>query len=65
MNVCRQIRRKRETAFDIDNIVIPYSMAASVRVEKLKYKEILTPTWRLLEEDQQVYSHYLITGLVN
>ena len=46
-----QIRRKRETAFDIDNIVIPYSMAASVRVEKLKYKEILTPSWRLIDED--------------
>jgi hypothetical protein len=29
-------------------------MAASVRVEKLKYKEILTPTWRLLEEEQQL-----------
>ena len=60
----RQIRRKRETAFDIDNIVIPYSMAASVRVEKLKYKEILTPTWRLLEEEQQVNSHDLITIIV-
>jgi hypothetical protein len=46
-----QLRRKRETAFDIDNIVIPYSMAASVRVEKLKYKEILTPTWRVIDED--------------
>ena len=40
------IRRKRETAFDIDNIVIPYSIAAATRVERIKYKEILTPTWR-------------------
>lgn len=44
-----QIRKKRETAFDIDNIVIPYSIAASTRVEKLKYKEILTPTWRVID----------------
>ncbi len=43
------IRRKRETAYDINNIVIPYSMAASTRVEKIKYKEILTPTWREID----------------
>jgi len=47
------IRRKRETAFDIDNIVIPYSMAAATRVEKLKYKEILTPTWRPVGEKEE------------
>ena len=43
-------RKKRVTSatplFDIDNIVIPYSMAASTRLEKLEYKEILTPSWR-------------------
>ncbi len=50
MSLAEQIRKKRETAFDIDNIVIPYSIAASTRVEKLKYKEILTPTWRLIED---------------
>lgn len=44
-----QIRRKRETSFDIDNIVIPYSTMASARVEKLKYKEIQTPYWREFE----------------
>lgn len=32
--------------FDIDNIVIPYSVAASTRLERLEYKEILTPSWR-------------------
>lgn len=38
------LRRKRgESAYDINNIVIPYSMASSTRVEKLKYKEIVTP----------------------
>ena len=36
-------RRRGESAYDINNIVIPYSMAASTRVEKLQYKEILTP----------------------
>ena len=39
-------RRKRaESAYDINNIVIPYSVAASTRVEKLQYKEILTPRY--------------------
>lgn len=36
-------RRNRINSYDIDNIVIPYSVAASTRVEKLQYKEILTP----------------------
>lgn len=36
-------RRRTESAFDINNIVIPYSVAASTRVEKLQYKEIMTP----------------------
>ncbi|KFO97593.1 KAT8 regulatory NSL complex subunit 1 [Calypte anna] len=32
-----------ESSFDINNIVIPMSVAATTRVEKLQYKEILTP----------------------
>ncbi|XP_076031601.1 non-specific lethal 1 isoform X2 [Oratosquilla oratoria] len=36
------------SSYDIDNIVIPYSMAASTRVEKLEYKEIPTPKWRIV-----------------
>lgn len=36
-------RRLRQNSYDIDNIVIPYSVAASTRLEKLQYKEILTP----------------------
>lgn len=36
-------RSSRVSSYDIDNIVIPYSVAASTRVEKLQYKEILTP----------------------
>ena len=41
-------KKKKTTsnAFDINNIVIPYSMASTTRVEKLQYKEILTPAWR-------------------
>lgn len=35
-------------SYDIDNIVIPYSMAATTRVEKLEYKEIPTPKWRIV-----------------
>ncbi|CAB3382564.1 Hypothetical predicted protein [Cloeon dipterum] len=42
-------RKKRENSYDIDNIVIPYSMAALTRVEKLEYKEILTPKWRVAQ----------------
>ena len=48
-------RKKRVTnstpLFDIDNIVIPYSMAASTRLEKLEYKEIMTPSWREVKGD--------------
>lgn len=36
-------KKGRFDSYDIDNIVIPYSVAASTRVEKLQYKEILTP----------------------
>ncbi|KAM8967199.1 KAT8 regulatory NSL complex subunit 1-like [Pelodytes ibericus] len=44
------LKRKRfENSYDIDNIVIPMSMAAAARVEKLQYKEILTPSWRVLD----------------
>nr|CAI5826328.1 unnamed protein product [Callosobruchus analis] len=44
-------KRNRVQSYDIDNIVIPYSVAASTRVEKLQYKEILTPKWRIAEQD--------------
>ena len=33
-----QMRKKRKSNYDIDHIVIPYSMASSTRVEKPKYK---------------------------
>ncbi|XP_072531273.1 KAT8 regulatory NSL complex subunit 1 [Salminus brasiliensis] len=54
-------RRRGESSFDINNIVIPMSVAATTRVEKLQYKEILTPSWRevditakISEEDDSV-----------
>ncbi|KAK2820091.1 hypothetical protein Q5P01_023050 [Channa striata] len=42
-------RRRGESSFDINNIVIPMSVAATTRVEKLQYKEILTPSWRTVD----------------
>uniref|UniRef100_UPI00398F13C8 KAT8 regulatory NSL complex subunit 1-like n=1 Tax=Pristiophorus japonicus TaxID=55135 RepID=UPI00398F13C8 len=45
-------RRRVESSFDINNIVIPMSMAAAARVEKLQYKEILTPSWRIADVEQ-------------
>ncbi|XP_076170383.1 non-specific lethal 1 isoform X1 [Ptiloglossa arizonensis] len=46
--------RLRQNSYDIDNIVIPYSVAASTRLEKLQYKEILTPKWRLCDEPSKL-----------
>lgn len=43
-------RRSEQQAYDINNIVIPYSIAAATHVEKLHYKEIITPKWRILEQ---------------
>jgi len=43
------LKRKKNSSgasYDINNIVIPYSMAASTRVERIQYKEIPTPGWR-------------------
>ncbi|XP_048451791.1 KAT8 regulatory NSL complex subunit 1-like [Rhincodon typus] len=45
-------KRRGESSFDINNIVIPMSMAAAARVEKLQYKEILTPSWRIVDVEQ-------------
>jgi hypothetical protein len=42
-------RRSSQDAYDINNIVIPYNYIACTRVEKLQYKEILTPSWRIIE----------------
>ncbi|KAM5157473.1 KAT8 regulatory NSL complex subunit 1-like [Mantella aurantiaca] len=48
------LKRKRfENSYDIDNIVIPMSLVAASRVEKLQYKEILTPSWRVLDSAEK------------
>ncbi|XP_076007679.1 KAT8 regulatory NSL complex subunit 1-like isoform X2 [Genypterus blacodes] len=49
-------RRRGESSFDINNIVIPMSVAATTRVEKLQYKEILTPSWRVVDISSQPMS---------
>uniref|UniRef100_A0AAR2K9J6 PEHE domain-containing protein n=1 Tax=Pygocentrus nattereri TaxID=42514 RepID=A0AAR2K9J6_PYGNA len=40
-------KRRSENSFDINNIVIPMSVAATTRVEKLQYKEIITPRYKI------------------
>lgn len=54
-------RRNYESVFSTDDIVIPMSLFTSVKVERLQYKNILTPSWRKVdispllkrEEDEQ------------
>nr|XP_045003583.1 KAT8 regulatory NSL complex subunit 1-like protein isoform X2 [Jaculus jaculus] len=41
-------RLRSESSYDIDNIVIPMSLVAPAKLEKLQYKEILTPSWRVV-----------------
>lgn len=41
-------RLRSESSYDIDNIVIPMSLVAPTKLEKLQYKEILTPSWRMV-----------------
>uniref|UniRef100_A0A1A9WFN7 PEHE domain-containing protein n=1 Tax=Glossina brevipalpis TaxID=37001 RepID=A0A1A9WFN7_9MUSC len=52
----RTLDRKNRSSYDIDNIVIPYSVAASTRVEILPYKEIPTPKWRVIENESELNS---------
>ena len=48
-SLTEQLKKKRKSNYDIDHIVIPYSMAATTRVETIKYKEIQTPSWKEVE----------------
>ncbi|XP_030199986.1 KAT8 regulatory NSL complex subunit 1-like protein isoform X2 [Gadus morhua] len=41
-------RRKGETLYGLDNIIIPMSLAPGAKVEAKQYKHILTPSWRLV-----------------
>ncbi|XP_069761330.1 KAT8 regulatory NSL complex subunit 1 isoform X2 [Narcine bancroftii] len=52
-------KRRGESSFDINNIVIPMSVAATTRVEKLQYKEILTPSWRVMNLKADDSNHRL------
>ncbi|KAJ8012925.1 hypothetical protein DPEC_G00047950 [Dallia pectoralis] len=42
-------RRQGESVYNIDNIVIPMSLAAPNKVENPQYKDIITPSWRVLK----------------
>ncbi|KAF7691426.1 uncharacterized protein LOC124375819 isoform X2 [Silurus meridionalis] len=43
-------RRRGESSYDIDNLVMPLGLAGlGARVQKLQYKEIITPSWRELD----------------
>ncbi|XP_076119867.1 KAT8 regulatory NSL complex subunit 1-like protein isoform X1 [Alosa pseudoharengus] len=44
-------RRNGESVYNINNIVIPMSLAAPIKVEKLQYRDILTPSWRVVETE--------------
>ncbi|NXF09852.1 KAL1L protein, partial [Smithornis capensis] len=50
-------RLRSESSYDIDNIVIPMSLVAPSKLEKLQYKEILTPSWRAVEPQPLGESH--------
>ncbi|XP_063308937.1 KAT8 regulatory NSL complex subunit 1-like [Pelobates fuscus] len=52
-NTANLKRKRLENSYDINNIVIPMSMAAASRVEKIQYKEILTPSWRVLDSTER------------
>ncbi|XP_053327665.1 KAT8 regulatory NSL complex subunit 1-like protein [Spea bombifrons] len=41
-------RLRSESSYDIDNIVIPMSLVAPTQLEKLQYKEIITPSWKVV-----------------
>ncbi|XP_041932872.1 KAT8 regulatory NSL complex subunit 1 [Alosa sapidissima] len=48
-------RRRGESSFDIDNLVMPVGLAGlGARVQKLQYKEIITPSWRELDDEREV-----------
>ncbi|XP_036433498.1 KAT8 regulatory NSL complex subunit 1-like protein [Colossoma macropomum] len=42
-------RRNGKSVYCINNMVIPMSLAASAKVEKPQYKDILTPSWRIVD----------------
>ncbi|XP_061082872.1 KAT8 regulatory NSL complex subunit 1-like protein [Conger conger] len=41
-------RLRGECFYDIDDVIIPMSLAVSGKAEQLQYKNILTPSWRIV-----------------
>ncbi|XP_068101273.1 KAT8 regulatory NSL complex subunit 1-like protein isoform X2 [Hyperolius riggenbachi] len=50
-------RLRSESSYDIDNIVIPMNLVAPIKLEKLQYKEIITPSWKELVYGPLKVSH--------
>uniref|UniRef100_A0A2M4A4E8 Putative kat8 regulatory nsl complex subunit 1 n=1 Tax=Anopheles triannulatus TaxID=58253 RepID=A0A2M4A4E8_9DIPT len=44
--------KRHRISYDIDNIVIPYSMAASNRISLPQYKDIAIPKWRIVDDEE-------------
>ncbi|OCT63773.1 hypothetical protein XELAEV_18044869mg [Xenopus laevis] len=60
--VCAARRRLRSgNTYDINNIVIPMGLIAPTKLEKLNYKEIITPSWKemVLEPLERPADHLL------
>ncbi|XP_062384777.1 KAT8 regulatory NSL complex subunit 1 [Sardina pilchardus] len=59
-------RRRGESSFDIDNLVMPVGLAGlGARVQKLQYKEIITPSWRELDDEREVSHPALLDSTVS
>uniref|UniRef100_A0A6P4DUQ4 Uncharacterized protein LOC108037111 isoform X2 n=1 Tax=Drosophila rhopaloa TaxID=1041015 RepID=A0A6P4DUQ4_DRORH len=55
----RTSERRVRPIYDINNIVIPYSMLAQSKMEILPYKEIPIPKWRIVDSDNDKAKHSL------
>ncbi|KAH8363087.1 hypothetical protein KR084_005229 [Drosophila pseudotakahashii] len=53
----RTSERRVRPIYDINNIVIPYSMLAQSKMEILPYKEIPIPKWRIVDSDNDKGKH--------
>ncbi|GBP34770.1 KAT8 regulatory NSL complex subunit 1 [Eumeta japonica] len=57
-----ETRARLNSSYDIDNIVIPQSVAASTRPEILHYKEIVTPKWRIIDVPEIPLNNGILKG---
>ncbi|KQS39024.1 uncharacterized protein LOC6553106 isoform X3 [Drosophila erecta] len=53
----RTSERRVRPIYDINNIVIPYSMLAQSKMEIIPYKEIPIPKWRIVDSDNDNGKH--------